>query len=315
MRMLMIGAGAVGGYFGGRLAQAGHDVTFLVREARAAQLAGGLHLHSPHGDAVIHLNLLLAPALKAAPQPFDAVLVSTKSYSLEAAMNDFAPAVRDNTAVVPLLNGMRHLDLLSARFGALQVLGGSVRIIADMNETGAIDQLTPLGELTFGPRADVASQADRFDLEAMRQALSAPGFVTILASDAVRAMWQKWWILASMNAISILAGGSLGQAFRTPHGPAFVRGVLAECTGIAERNGYPPDPTMLAEHLARLTDPASPLTTSMFRDMTRGLPVEADQIFGDLLHRATGLEAPRIEAAFTRLKVYEAERTSRSEVA
>ncbi len=312
MQILVVGAGAVGGYFGGRLAQAGHSVTFLVREARAAQLAGGLHLRSPHGDATIVPSLLTAAALRAVPNAFDAVLVSTKSYSLDAAMQDVAPAVAPHTAVIPLLNGMRHLDVLSARFGATQVLGGSVRIIADLAADGAVEQVTPLGELTFGPRADVPGQAARFDLEAMREVLSAPGMVTILAADAVRAMWRKWWILASMNAVCVLAGGSLGEAAATPRGPAFVRGILDECTAIAEHNGYLPESTLLTDHAALLLDPNSPLTTSMYRDMTRNLPVEADQIFGDLLARAGSVAAPRIEAAYTRLKVYEAKREAQA---
>ncbi len=308
MRTLVIGAGAVGGYYGGRLAQAGHDITFLVREARAAQLAGGLHLRSPHGNAALTPQLLTAAELHASPQIFDILLVSTKFYSLQAAMDDFAPAVGPHTAIVPLLNGMRHLNVLSERFGAAQVLGGSVRIIADLNEDGVVEQITPLGELTFGPRADVPGQADHFDLQRMKDALTAPGMVTLQPADAIRAMWQKWWILASMNGICILSGGSLGQAVRTPHGPAFVQGVLDECTGIAAANGYAPDPAMLADHMDRLRDPESPLTTSMFRDMTRGQAVEADHIFGDLLGRAGNVAAPRLEAAYTRLKVYEAER-------
>ncbi len=305
MRTLVIGAGAVGGYFGGRLAQAGHDVTFLVRETRAAQLANGLRLRSPHGNATLTPSLLTAAQLHQNPQAFDIVLVSTKAYTLDVAMHDFAPAVGPHTAIVPLLNGMRHVDTLDARFGAPQVLGGTVRIIADLNGAGDVEQITPLGELTFGPRPGIPAP---FDLEAMRQALTAPGMVTILAPDAIQAMWRKWWILASMNGVCILSGGSLGQAAATPHGPAFIRGVLAECTAIAEVNGYTPDPALRAEHTAHLTDPASPLTTSMFRDSARGLPVEADHIFGDLLARAHGVDAPRLEAAYTRLKVYESTR-------
>lgn len=305
MRILVIGAGAVGGYFGGRLAQAGRDVTFLVRETRAAQLASGLRLRSPHGDATVTPRLLTAAQLKAQPQAFDIILVSTKSYSLAAAMDDFAPAIGPHTAIIPLLNGMRHLDTLDARFGPQQVLGGTVRIIADLDAAGTVEQITPLGEFTFGPRPGIPAP---FDPEAMRHALTAPGMVTILAPDAIQSMWRKWWILASMNGVCILSGGSLGQAAATPHGPAFICGVLAECTAIAQHNGYTPDPALHAEHTAHLTDPASTLTTSMFRDSSRNLPVEADHIFGDLLARAPDLDTPRLQAAYIRLKVYEAAR-------
>ncbi len=309
MRILVIGAGAVGGYFGGRLAQACRNVTFLVRERRAVQLrSGGLRLQSPHGDATVTPQLLTAAELAHAPQPFDVLLVSTKSYSLQSAMHDFAPAVGPATAIVPLLNGMRHLDELSARFHPAQVLGGTVRIIADMEDTGTIHQQTPLGELTFGPRAGIPGQSTRFDYSAIERELTAPGMVTLNAPDALVSMWQKWWILASMNGVCILSGGTLGQAVSTPYGPAFSQGVLDECIAIAVANGYPPNAAMLADHTARLADTHSPLTTSMFRDMNRGYQVEADQIFGDLLARANGVDAPRLHAAYVRLKVYEAAR-------
>ncbi len=312
MRILIIGAGAVGGYFGGRLCEAGRDITFLVREKRAAQLRNGLHIRSPHGDATVHPVLLTAAQLAAEPQVFDIILIATKAYSLTDAMQDFAPGVGTATVIIPLLNGMRHLDELSARFNPEQVIGGSVRIIGDLAEDGTVVQITDLGELTFGARADVPGQAARFDFAAILQQLSAPGIVTLHPSDALVAMWQKWWILASMNGICVLSGGSLGQAVSAPHGPAFCDGVLAECTSIAQANGYPPNPVMLGEHRKRLGDTTSTLTTSMFRDMQRGYPVEADQIFGDLLQRAKGVPAPRIEAAYVRIKIYESMRSKAS---
>ncbi len=309
MRILVVGAGAVGGYFGGRLAQAGRDITFLVRERRAAQIRDGLRIRSPHGDATVHPTLLTAAQLAAALQTFDVIVIATKAYSLPSAIQDIAPAVGPNTAIIPLQNGMRHLDDLSTRFNPMQVLGGSVRIIGDLADDGTVVQGTNLGELTFGARADVPGQSTRFDLPGMFQLLSAPGMVTLMPADALVAMWQKWWILASMNGICVLAGGSLGQAASAPNGPDFCQGVLRECTDIAQSNGYPAQQPMMAEHQARLADLGSPLTTSMFRDMQRGYPVEADQIFGDLLRRSNGVPAPLLQAAYIRTKIYESTRT------
>ena len=237
MRILVVGAGAVGGYFGARLAQAGRSVTFLVREGRAAHLRGGLRLRSPHGDAVVQPVLCTAAGLRSRPETFDLILVSTKSYSLGSAIEDIAPAIGPGTAIVPLLNGMRHLDELTARFGAAQVLGGTVRIIADLNDAGEVEQQTPLGELTFGPRADVPGQSCRFDFEAILRELTAPAMVTLHAPDALVAMWQKWWILASMNGICILSGGTLGQALSTP----FARSSVPACCASARRLPRPTD--------------------------------------------------------------------------
>ncbi len=115
MRLLVVGAGSTGGYFGGRLAEAGRDVTFLVRQARAEQLtAKGLQIVSPHGDVTLAPKVVTADMIA---EPFDAILLAVKAYSLDAALKDIAPAVGPETTIVPLLNGLRHLDSIAAAFG------------------------------------------------------------------------------------------------------------------------------------------------------------------------------------------------------
>ena len=124
MRILVLGAGGVGGYFGGRLAASGADVTFLVRERRAAQLAArGLVIESPLGDATVPSPQTV---ISAAPggAPFDVVLLTCKAYDLASAIESIAPFVGPQSAVLPLLNGMAHLDALEARFGRARLLGG-----------------------------------------------------------------------------------------------------------------------------------------------------------------------------------------------
>src|SRR5262245_49763061 len=152
MRFLVVGAGATGGYFGGRLLQAGRDGTFLVRPARAQRLAAaGLTIASPAGDVTLRSPpTVLAAELRA---PFDAVVLSCKAYDLGGAMESFAPAVGPGTAVVPLLNGMRHLDALDARCGPGRVLGGSCFISAKLDEGGRIAHLGDAHRLAFGERA------------------------------------------------------------------------------------------------------------------------------------------------------------------
>src|SRR5947209_7741418 len=116
MRTLVIGAGALGGYFGACLIRAGRRVSFLVRPQRAAQLArDGLRVVSPHGDFTVAAPTVLAGGIDG---PFDLVFLGVKSYSLDEAMEQFAPAVGPSTMILPILNGMAHLDRLSARFGA-----------------------------------------------------------------------------------------------------------------------------------------------------------------------------------------------------
>ncbi|MGI4757344.1 MAG: ketopantoate reductase family protein [Janthinobacterium lividum] len=304
MRILMVGAGATGGYYGGRMTQAGRDVTFLVRGARVAQMqARGLQIVSPQGDATVFPKLITADSL-AGEAPFDVVIVSTKAYSLDAAMDDFAPAVGPETVVLPLLNGMRHIDTLCARFGRERVMGGSVRIVADVDGEGRIHQLTDLDEFIFGELGGGRSER----AERMLQVFRVPGYTVKLSSDMVAALWRKWWILATMGAVCVVSGGTVGEMAAVPHGKAIGLAILHEAIAVAAANGYPADPAFVAQQEQRMTEDGSSLTSSMYRDMLKGAPVEADHILGDLLARAKGVAVPLLTGAYVRLKVYEAKR-------
>src|SRR6202789_311828 len=237
MRILVIGAGAVGGYFGGRLAAAGRDVTFLVRQARAEQLRRtGLQIFDPYGDVSVQPKLLLAEELKARPEAFDLIVVSTKAYSLEAAMDDFAPAVGTSTVILPLLNGMRHLDALDARFGAEHVVGGSTQVVADLDAEGHVHSMTQLHDFNFGERDTSVTERIR----AIETTLQGAGFDVHLRPDILATMWQKWTLLASMGAMTCLLRGSVGAVVAAPGGVETARAILAECVAIATANGYPP---------------------------------------------------------------------------
>jgi 2-dehydropantoate 2-reductase len=150
MRILIVGAGAVGGYFGGRLAEAGRDVTFLVRPSRAKQLSqDSLRIISPHGDAVLTPKLVSAEEINT---PYDLVFLSVKAYALETAMNDFAAAVGPETMILPVLNGMCHIDLLTKRFGEHPVVGGVCLVATEIDEEGRIVQIADIQQLAYGER-------------------------------------------------------------------------------------------------------------------------------------------------------------------
>jgi 2-dehydropantoate 2-reductase len=303
MRILIIGAGAVGGYFGARLASHGRDVTFLVRPNRAEQLRkSGLDLTSPHGNVQLTPKLLLASELAAAPQAFDLIVVSTKAYSLEAAINDFAPAVGPASMVMPLLNGYRHLDILIDRFGKEFVVGGSTRIVTDLDAEGHIHQFGPLHDMTYG-ELDLTITPR---IQALDATMRDCGFPTTLAPNIFIAMWTKWCLISHLAATTCLLRGSVGAIAAAPGGPETVRAMLAECAAITAANGYPQEPAFLHKHELRMTEPGSALTASMFRDLQRGGPIEADHILGDFLARgaAKGVEAPLLRATYAQLKVY-----------
>jgi 2-dehydropantoate 2-reductase len=305
MRTLVIGAGATGGFYGGRIAQAGRDVTFLVRGARAEKLRReGLQIFSPLGNATIQPQLITAEELRAKPQPFDLILLTTKAYSLEAAMEDFAPAVGPDTTILPILNGLRHLDILDARFGAEKVIGGTCRINGDMDAEGRIYQLSKLGDLTFGER----NREHTPRIERVNAELSGALFDAVLSPDVLHAMWNKWYVLAALNVICILPRGTCGEVVAVPRGLDFANTAIDECIAIASANGYPPPADLINWDRKRLTLPGSDLTSSMYRDMNKNAPVEADHIIGDLLARGEShnVAALLLHATYVQLKVYAA---------
>ena len=309
MRILVVGAGAVGGYFGGRLLQAGRDVTFLVRPRRAAELTkSGLIIKSPAGDII-----LPAPRTVGAEslnEAFDLILLTCKAYDLEDTIVSFASAVGPRTVILPLLNGMRHLDVLDARFGAAKVLGGLCVISATLNQQHMVIHSIPLHSITFGERAGGISDRVRAILSAMQGAV-----FDVQASESImREMWEKWVFLASLAGSTSLMRATIGEICATPGGRNFVLELIEECRRIAELEGYEPHQTVLDRIRAQLTATDSPLTASMYRDMERNAPIEADHIIGDLLqrgqrHQAAGEEFRLLRLAYSNLKVYEKKRS------
>ena len=303
MRILVIGAGAVGGYFGGRLAAAGRDITFLVRARRAAEIkAKGLRIISPYGDLTLHPTLITAGEIAA---PYDLILLGVKSYTLASAMNDFAPAVGPDTMIFPFLNGMRHIDLLIERFGNRPVLGGVCRVATEVDEEGRIRQLADFQSLSCGE----IDRARTARLEAVNTNLRGAGFDTSISDDIIADMWQKWVMLATLGAINCLLRGNIGQIGAIPGGADLCLAIRDECAGIAKACGYPQTDAFLAQQKAFVTAKGSPMTSSMYRDLTKGLPVEVDTILGDLLRRGQmqGVKTPLLEAAFVNLSIYQQE--------
>jgi 2-dehydropantoate 2-reductase len=305
LRILVVGAGAIGGYFGGRLLAAGRDVTFLVRPRRAEQLArDGLVIASPHGD----LHLAAPPTVTAATlaAPFDLVLLSCKAFDLDAAIADVAPAVGARTAILPLLNGLLHLDALDARFGATRVLGGLCAISTTLDTAGRIAHLGEMQSLTFGERDGAVSPR----VAAIAAAFGGAGFESRASEVILLEMWEKFVFLATLAGITSLLRAPVG-AIVAAGGAGLVRALLAAGQAVARAAGYPPRPASLARAEAMLTAPGSPMTASMLRDIQQGRPIEAEHILGDLLRRHEALVGPApdiLRAAYVHAACYEAAR-------
>ena len=237
-------------------------------------------------------------------EPFDLILVCCKAYDLEGAMTSFAPAVGASTAIVPLLNGMRHLDWLDAHFGAEHVLGGQCLISAALDLEGRILHLNPDHELAFGERDGSLSPRAR----AIAAALGGAKFSMRLSEQIVYEMWQKWVFVAAIAGITCLMRATVGNIASAGAG-GIAHALLDECVARATRSGFAPRREYINGIRKVLANRDSRLAASMFRDVERGAPTEADHILGDLLTRGGPVpQSLLLQIAYAHLKIYAARR-------
>ncbi|WP_226570824.1 2-dehydropantoate 2-reductase [Mangrovibacter yixingensis] len=300
MRILVVGAGATGGYFGARMALAGRDVTFLVREKRQAQLQKtGLMLKSPFGDVTLEPKLVTAQQLTGS---WDVILLTVKSFALEQAMSDIAPAVGKDTLIIPILNGMRHIETLQARFGKHAVIGGLCKIHATLGEQGEIIQLSRLHTLFYGDlQGDNSERLQQLDSQ-----LKDCGFDTVFSEAIQSDLWEKWLLLSTLGAVTCLARGNTQQIVHAPGGREFIESVFSEVLSVLDACGYQHREKVITGTREFLTNPDTALTSSMYRDLTHGFSIEAEQIIGDLVRRAAqhGVVTPLLNAVNVNLNVY-----------
>lgn len=305
MQILILGAGAVGGYFGGRLAAAGSDVTFLVRERRAAQLKSGLKIESPRGDATVPVRTILKGDTR---RPFDVIIMSCKAYGLVGALRSIEPFVGRDTTIIPLLNGYVHLEMIEREFPSAIVCGGIAGVMATLAEDGTILQLRANQVITVGSRQHGAADPDT--IENVVAEMKRADIDASVSPNIELAMWEKWTFLATLAAATCLMRCTIGEILATNHGEAIIAGLFDECNATASAEGYPPGPSPAQDYRSILFDRKSAVTASMLRDLESGNPTEADHILGDMIARAGrhGIEAPLLQTAYTHLQVYEGQR-------
>ncbi len=304
MRILVVGAGAIGGYFGGRLLEAGGDVTFLVRPRRAEQLARtGLSIRSPHGNIDQPAPTVQADGLR---EKYDLVLLSCKAFDLADAMQSFAPAVGPNTAILPMLNGMRHLDLLEERFGAGALLGGWCAISATLDPDGRILHLADAQTLSFGERDGSTSERVR----AIAATFAGAKFETRAVASILQEMWEKWVFIATAAGITCLMRATVGDVVEAGAADLAIA-MLEECAAIAAREGYAPRPAAMQRNRGMFTAVGSGFTASMLRDVEQNARTEVEHVIGDLLRRGDNPENSHalLRIAHAHLTAYEARRT------
>lgn len=305
MRILFLGAGATGGYFGGRLMEQGADVTFLVRPRRQGELMGnGLVVDSPHGN----IRLPAQTITKARPG-YDLVVVTCKAFDLHGAIDSIRPAIGDRTLVMPLLNGINHIDRLDAEFGAERVMGGLCHIPITMEPGGTIRHLNPIHKLIFGAR----SPGQQGTVDALAAAFQGAKADWRTSDTIMLDLWEKFFFLATLAGGTCTMRAAIGSIAGQPGGREFLLGLFEECRATAAAEGYAPRDAVVEEYRSQITDTASTVTASMYRDIARGNRTEAEHVLGDMVRRGTGhgVAMPLMSLALLHLRAYEAERAKK----
>ncbi|MFA5985112.1 MAG: ketopantoate reductase family protein [Methylococcaceae bacterium] len=306
MRILILGAGGIGGYFGARMHQAGGDITFLVRPARANYLAThGLQVFSPLGN--IHITpKIITSAQDSIAGSFDAIILACKAYDLDTAIASIAPALTTEVVVIPLLNGFAHLSRLDAQFGRDRVLGGFAHLGVTLAPTGEIRHLNDLHHLVIGCRSKTFSPL----LHSLAELLVRSGIDFSISENIEWEMWDKFIFLCALAGATCTMRCSVGEILQTHSGKGFIIGLLDECLAIAKAFGHTPSPEQLTAYQNQLSLPGSTTTASMLRDIEQKRKTEADHILGDMLRRAEkqGIDTPLLNIAYSHLQAYEIRR-------
>jgi 2-dehydropantoate 2-reductase len=198
---------------------------------------------------------------------------------------------------------MRHMDRLVERFGERAVLGGVCMVATEVDQQGRIQQLADFQSLTYGELDGRTTPR----LQKLDDTLRGAGFDAALSPHILSDMWQKWVQLASVGAITCLMNGNIGEIASIPGGAALSIGSLRECVEVASACGYRPAAAFVEQLTMGLTAQDSQMTTSMYRDLKKGAPVEVDSILGDLVERGRklGLTTPILQAALVNLSIYQ----------
>lgn len=303
MKILVLGAGAIGGYYGGRLDEKGEDVTFLVRPKRKAHLEkNGLTIHSVHGDYSFQPKLITADEEAA---PFDVIMVATKAYHLENSLQDLKPLIGEKTVVLPLLNGVAHFDRLRKTFGADKVIGGLCFIETTLDQEGNIQQTSQIDRLVYGE----FEQDNTERIQQIEKVFNGTKAEFILSHEIEQEIWQKYLFITCMSGVTTLMRAPIGPIRESDGGERFIQHLFEEVETIMKKHGAPLKEDVVEQQLGMIRAADADMKSSMQRDMEKGAAIEGKHLQGYLLDLAKqyGLEVPYLQAVFQNLLVYEVE--------
>lgn len=299
MKVLVVGAGAIGGYFGGRLLEKGQNVTFLVRQNRKAMLEKtGLQIESINGNAKLVPRLI---TINDIGETFDLILISTKSYHLAQAIEDVRPFVKKETIILPLLNGIAHLDQLIEAFGENTVIGGLCFIETTLDEHGTILQKSPGHQLIYGERSGELTPR----IEKLKEVFNGANASFKLSTQITQDMWHKYLFITALSGITALMETPIGPIMELETGRHTVKSFLEELAAIMRKMKAPITETITTELFNKVSVMNYDMKSSMQRDLEKSLPLEADHLQGYLLEHAHGMPVPILKTIYTKLKIYE----------
>jgi 2-dehydropantoate 2-reductase len=274
MNITILGAGALGGYFGGRLVENGAHVTFLVRPARKALLdAHGLRIESPLGSTTLRVESRTAQTIT---PDADLVLLTCKAYDLDAAIESIKPAMAAHTAVLPILNGLAHIDRLITVFGQDRIIGGLAKIQATLGQDGTILHLNDWNEIIFGELDGRVSGR----VTALHALFAKPKVNAQIATDMRMELWKKLVHLSTVAAVTTLTRQSLGVVNMAADGRWLIETTLESAAKIAAAEGYAMSDAYMAGYRKTFAGAGNAYKASMLRDMEKGGRAEGEHILG-----------------------------------
>jgi 2-dehydropantoate 2-reductase len=300
VKILIVGAGGIGGYFGARLIQTGADVTYLLREKRQKLIQEqGLCIETPTGNFVVHPQTVRAEAL----QPiYDLIILAPKAYDLADSLQSIAKA-SSGGVILPFLNGLTHLQILDQAFGKSRVMGGVAHIGAMITENGSIKQLTDLNVLTVGHRSD----AHRELAQKFHQICDLAEFKNIYSDNIEQGLWDKWVFLATLAGMTTVTKGNVGQITVSPYGKTLTERMYQECCAIAKAHQFPIIGTSQSKALELLTQKDSSFSASMLRDLNSHHKTEHEHVLGEMIRLGEqySVNSDLLKLAYTHMTIEE----------
>jgi 2-dehydropantoate 2-reductase len=289
MRIAVIGAGGVGGYFGGLLARAGHDVSFLARgEHLRALRERGLRVRSVHGD--FELSSVRATDKAEELGEADLILFTVKTYDTETAATAIRPAVRPGAAVLTFQNGVDNPERIDGVLGAGTAMGGTVHIETTIAEPGVIAQTSPIRRVVFGEMDGRRTERAERILDAFQSA----GLEPTLSENIRKGLWEKFLFIVPMSGLTALTRSPVGDVLSVPELRELVADAFAETAAVAAAEGVELDPDPVGRMMAFAEALKPEMKSSMLRDLERGRRLEVESINGTVvrLGKRHGIPTP-----------------------